>query len=65
VGESLILASDGYPKLFSTLHESENYLRFILKEDPLCYKLYKSTKGLKKGAVSFDDRAFIKARLKN
>lgn len=56
----LILATDGYPKLFPSLSESEAYLEYILKNDPLCYHLFKSTKGLKKGNNSFDDRAFIK-----
>jgi hypothetical protein len=55
----IILSSDGYPKLFPTLNESENYLFNILKEDPLLYKKYKSTKGFMKGLNSFDDRAFI------
>lgn len=34
----VILSSDGYPKLFSSLKESENYLKSVLKEDPLLYK---------------------------
>ena len=55
----IILSSDGYPKLFSTLEESEKYLFDILKEDPLLYKKYKSTKGFMKGQNSFDDRAYI------
>ena len=34
---SIILASDGYPKLYNNLKESENYLNYILEKDPLCY----------------------------
>jgi len=60
----IVLASDGYPKLCSTLKQSENQLKKILKNDPLCYKEYKSTKGLIKGNVSFDDRAYLKIELK-
>lgn len=56
----MILASDGYPKLFNSLIESELYLKKIINEDPLCYKLFKSTKGINKGKLSFDDRAYIK-----
>lgn len=60
----IVLASDGYPQLCSTLKQSENQLKKILKRDPLCYKEYKSTKGLIKGNVSFDDRAYLKIKLK-
>lgn len=56
----IILSSDGYPHLFSTLRESECYLINILEKDPLCMRLYKSTKGIKKGNSSFDDRAYLK-----
>lgn len=59
-GDTIILASDGYPFLCNTLEESELLLQKELKENPLCYKSYKSTKGLQKGNVSFDDRAYIK-----
>lgn len=59
-GAEIILASDGYPRLFSTLKESEENLKLILLEDPLCYKKYKSTKGVEEGQLSFDDRAYIK-----
>ncbi len=60
IGSELILASDGYPRLFSTLKESEKYLQSIIENDPLCFHLHKSTKGLQKNQVSFDDRAFIR-----
>ncbi|MDP4208275.1 MAG: PP2C family serine/threonine-protein phosphatase [Bacteroidota bacterium] len=62
--KAIVLASDGYPMLFETLAESEAYLNKIIKEDPLCYKIYKSTKGLKQGYSSFDDRAYLKLRIK-
>ena len=57
--KNIVLASDGYPKVFDTLSVSEEYLEKILKEDPLCFKLYKSTKGIEKGNTSFDDRSYI------
>ena len=56
---NLILASDGYPCLFETLAQSEEYLKEILKSDPLCFQKFKSTKGLSPGNSSFDDRAFL------
>ena len=57
--KKVILATDGYPRLFDTLTQSENYLTKILKNDPLCFHIFKSTKGLKPGNSSFDDRAFL------
>jgi glycerophosphoryl diester phosphodiesterase len=60
---SLVLASDGYPNLKPTLEESEQALKVILAKDPLCMRLYKSTKGLEKGNASYDDRAYLKVAL--
>ncbi len=59
-GKTIILASDGYPKLFNSLEKSEEYLKYILENDPLCYKLFKSTKGLYENLSSYDDRAYVK-----
>ena len=59
-GDTVILASDGYPILKSSLEETEEELKKIIKENPLCNKNYLSTKGLKKGNLSFDDRTYIK-----
>jgi len=59
-GDTVVLASDGYPVLKSTLEESENELKKVLKENPLCNKGYLSTKGVSKGNLSFDDRTYIK-----
>ena len=56
----VVLASDGYPNLQKTLEESETLLEKEILENPLCYLGYKSTKGLSKGNLSFDDRAYIK-----
>ncbi|MCQ2471265.1 MAG: hypothetical protein MJ147_04425 [Clostridia bacterium] len=58
-GDEVVLASDGYPELKTTLKESERKLAEILDKDPLCYKNYLSTKGLKEGNASFDDRTYI------
>lgn len=59
----IIMASDGYPILKNTLAESEQVLKEIMEKDPLCFRMYKSSKGLKKGNISFDDRTFIKFTL--
>lgn len=61
--QTIILASDGHPKLFDTLEKSEEYLKEILRKDPLCFKHHKSTKGLKQNQLSFDDRAYIKFKI--
>ena len=57
--KKIILATDSYPRLFDTLAQSENYLTKMLINDPLCFHTFKSTKGLKPGNSSFDDRAFL------
>ena len=59
-GDTVILATDGYPKLFDTLRESESYLAYVIENDPMCYKIHISTKGIEKDNVSFDDRAYVK-----
>ncbi len=59
-GAELVLASDGYPDLRRSLKESEEALERLLREDPLCYKVYKSTKGLAWGQSSFDDRCYVR-----
>lgn len=58
--EEIVLASDGYYELYDTLKETEESLKVVLEEDPLMYKKYKSTKGLAKGNISFDDRAYVR-----
>ena len=43
-----------------TLQQSEQDLDRLLKEDPQCCRLYESTKGLKPGNKSFDDRTYVR-----
>lgn len=62
-GSEIILASDGYPELFATLSESEARLNELIRLDPLCYKIYKSTKGLMENCTHFDDRSYIRFRV--
>ncbi len=56
--QEIVLASDGYPKILNTLEESEKYLHHIIETDPLCFREYKSTKGIGQGRNSFDDRTY-------
>ncbi|MCH5461867.1 hypothetical protein HC026_00315 [Lactobacillus sp. LC28-10] len=55
----IVLASDGYPKLAENLADSEAALANVLENDPSCSHEYRSTKGLKKGNRSFDDRSLV------
>jgi len=60
----LVLATDGYPILRRNLKETETSLEQLLRRDPLLFREYKSTKGMLTGNVSFDDRAFVRLRLR-
>ena len=59
-GDQIVLASDGYPVLERTWEKSEEALRDILERDPLCFRIYRSTKGIKPGNISFDDRTYCR-----
>lgn len=59
----IVLASDGYPKAHTTLEQSEYYLNRILQQDPACYRIYPSTKGIANSQTSFDDRTYIRFRV--
>lgn len=58
-GDSVVLASDGYPVLCPTLEESERRLAEIIDEDPLMMSLSRETKGVMLGNVSYDDRSYL------
>lgn len=60
---SVVLASDGYPKLMPTLADSEYELNRLIAEDPLMVGKYKATKGLMAGQCSFDDRSYLRLTL--
>lgn len=59
----IVLASDGYPKLKSTLYASEEELKRLLAVDPLCINENTATKGLSSGQTSFDDRSYIRFKI--
>lgn len=58
--KEIVFSSDGYPKLYPTLKESEKYLNYIKENDPLCYKIFKNFKAIYYGQVSYDDRSYIR-----
>lgn len=59
----IVLASDGYPQLVVgnrlTLEGAEKHLEALLADDPLCIGALMSTKGLRPGQRSFDDRTWL------
>ena len=59
-GSELILATDGYPMLKTSLAESEATLAKLISDDPLCFRLCPGTKGITPGNLSFDDRTYLK-----
>ena len=56
----VVLASDGYPTLPSTLAKAEEELAENLAKDPSCTGLLRGTKGLEPGQNSFDDRTWVR-----
>lgn len=60
VAEEIVLASDGYPKLFNDLASTEAYLEQVIREDPLFISLHPATKGVMDGNGSNDDRSYIR-----
>ena len=58
--KQIVMATDGYPKLFNTLSKTEKYLNYIKKNDPLCYKVFSNVKEIYYGQDSYDDRAYIR-----
>lgn len=59
----IVLASDGYPVLCDTLEESERELQLLLKDDPLCHRKNRCTKGMMADANSYDDRTFLRIEI--
>ncbi len=58
--KEIVLASDGYPFLKSSLAETETLFQEQLHNDPLFIDTFKATKALMNGYKSFDDRCYIR-----
>lgn len=58
--DTIILATDGYPQLRSSLEESENILGEVLEKDPLLIESNRTVKGFYNNLNSYDDRTYIK-----
>lgn len=59
----IVLASDGYPVLCSTLEESEQQLEKQRAEDPLNIGNFQATKAFHPDFNSFDDRSYIRLKV--
>ena len=59
-GDIVVMATDGYPFLESSLNKSEIRLSALRKEDPLLIREFKAVKGFYNDLMSFDDRTYIK-----
>ena len=59
-GDTVVLATDGYPVLRPTLAESERLLKDIVERDPLMVGKNRSVIGVYSGLGNFDDRTFVK-----
>lgn len=61
--DRIVLASDGYPTVsiggVCDFDRLEAHLASALARDPMCRWELASTKGLRPGAVSFDDRSYL------
>lgn len=62
--KNIVLASDGYPRLFQSFTKTEHELKTLLLEDPLCIGVLKECKGALPSLSSFDDRTFVALSLR-
>lgn len=56
----IVLASDGYPRLYQTLAQSEQALAEMLQKDPQGCRLFDTVRLIKEHQKSFDDRTYIR-----
>lgn len=56
----VILASDGYPRLYPTLAASEQALADILREDPQGRRIFLTARRAGADRKSFDDRSYLR-----
>lgn len=64
-GDEIVFASDGYPVLCPTLEESEKTLKNILMRDPHVVYEHKQVKDDLGKYMSYDDRAYIRFKIKD
>lgn len=59
-GQTIVMASDGYPALRPTLAEAEAYLADVNRNDPMQITLHPCAKGIAPDNQSFDDRTYVR-----
>lgn len=59
----VVLASDGYTTVCSTLALSEQFLRIALELDPMCLSIISTNRAVRPGWSSFDDRAYLRVAI--
>lgn len=64
-GAEVVIATDGYLDPHTTLAASEETLSETLAKDPLLIEHTASTKSIRPGNVSFDDRTYIRLALES
>lgn len=57
--DSVVMASDGYPRLFDTFENTEEYLQNALENAPMCTGLPRRTKGVQANEQIIDDRTYV------
>ncbi|WP_027119553.1 hypothetical protein [[Mycoplasma] testudinis] len=62
--DQIVMASDGYIKLYQSFSKTETYLKQTLKKDRLCYQEFMATKGWSNELKSYDDRTYVKLIVK-
>jgi hypothetical protein len=60
----IVFCSDGYPVASGTLAAAEDYLHASLAEDPLRIHRHPEVRGVTEGMESYDDRAYLRFRLR-
>lgn len=58
--KEIVLASDGYPKIFNTLAKTSAHLRRVVKQDPLCYTINPQPKAAH--GKLYDDVSYVRFR---
>lgn len=60
VGDTVVLATDGYPSAFPTMGEAEGVVGRLVREDPLALGELTVNRGVRPGWLSYDDRAYVR-----
>lgn len=58
----IVLASDGFIRLFNTLSMTEMLLKSVQSRDPAMLREYPQVKGVKPGNEAFDDRTYVRIK---